>query len=162
MNFIDTIWENDLYRKLILSVLVFAAQAIIKRVLIITLLKRLSDESPYLYAVRKITSYLVTILTLIILIGIWFQRFSDLSVAFGILAAGLAFALQEVIGSIAGWTTIITGKPFSIGDRIETGGIRGDVVDIGILRTTVMEIGNWLNGDHNTGRIVTLSNAFIF
>ncbi len=162
MNLINTIWENDLYRKLILSVLVFAAQAIIKRVLIITLLKRLSDESPYLYAVRKITSYLVTILTLIILIGIWFQRFSDLSVAFGILAAGLAFALQEVIGSIAGWTTIVTGKPFSIGDRIETGGIRGDVVDIGILRTTVMEIGNWLNGDHNTGRIVTLSNAFIF
>ncbi len=162
MNFINTIWENDLYRKLILSVLVFAAQAIIKRVLIITLLKRLSDDSPYLYAVRKITSYLVTILTLIILIGIWFQRFSDLSVAFGILAAGLAFALQEVIGSIAGWITIITGKPFSIGDRIETGGIRGDVVDIGILRTTVMEIGNWLNGDHNTGRIVTLSNAFIF
>jgi small-conductance mechanosensitive channel len=70
--------------------------------------------------------------------------------------------LQEVIGSIAGWITIISGKPFTIGDRVETGGIRGDVVDIGMLRTTLMEIGNWLNGDHNTGRIVTVSNAFLF
>ena len=162
MNFLDTIWANDLYRKLILSLLALLVQAIVKRIIMNVLLKRLSDDSPYLYTVRKITSYLITGLTAIILIGIWFQRFSDLSVAFGILAAGLAFALQEVIGSIAGWTTIITGKPFSIGDRIETGGIRGDVVDIGILRTTLMEIGNWLNGDHNTGRIVTLSNAFIF
>ena len=82
--------------------------------------------------------------------------------ALGILAAGLAFALQEVIGSIAGWVTIVTGRPFAIGDRIETGGIRGDVVDISVLRTTLMEIGNWLGGDHNTGRIVTVSNAFIF
>jgi small-conductance mechanosensitive channel len=85
-----------------------------------------------------------------------------LSVALGIMAAGLAFALQEVIGSFAGWLTIISGRPFSVGDRIETSNIRGDVVDVSILRTTLMEIGNWLQGDHNTGRIVTVSNAFIF
>jgi len=97
-----------------------------------------------------------------LILAIWVQRAGDLSVALGILGAGLAFALQEVIGSIAGWVTIVTGRPFTIGDRVETGGIRGDVVDIGLLRTTLMEIGNWLNGDHNTGRIVTVSNAFIF
>jgi small-conductance mechanosensitive channel len=56
----------------------------------------------------------------------------------------------------------MSGRPFSVGDRIETSNIRGDVVDVGILRTTLMEIGNWLQGDHNTGRIVTVSNAFIF
>jgi small-conductance mechanosensitive channel len=97
-----------------------------------------------------------------LLFGIWLQRLGDLSVAPRILAAGLAFALQEVIGSIAGWTTIITRRPFSIGDRVVIGGIRGDVVDFGVLRTTLMEIGNWVSGDHNTGRIVTLSNAFLF
>ncbi|MBE0696551.1 MAG: mechanosensitive ion channel, partial [Anaerolineaceae bacterium] len=93
---------------------------------------------------------------------IWVQRIGDLSVALGIMGAGLAFALQEVIGSIAGWSTIVFGRPFEIGDRIETGGIKGDVVDIGVLRTKLMEIGNWLDGDHNTGRIVTVSNAYIF
>ena len=87
----------------------------------------------------------------------------DLSIALGILAAGLAFALQEVIGSIAGWITIISGKPFTIGDRIETGGIRGDVSRYQCAcAPRLMEIGNWLSGDHNTGRIVTVSNAFLF
>jgi small-conductance mechanosensitive channel len=138
------------------------AQAVIRCLFLSLALNRIPDDSPHLYSVRKITGYIITLLTVLFLFGIWVQRLGDLSVALGILAAGLAFALQEVIGSIAGWITIISGKPFSIGDRIETGGIRGDVVDIGVLRTTLMEIGNWLSGDHNTGRIVTLSNAFLF
>jgi len=158
----NEIWSNEIYRKLILSALVFLAQAVVRHLLLSYVFNRISDESPHLYTVRKVTIYITTTITALLLFGIWIQRLGDLSVALGIFAAGLAFALQEIIGSIAGWTTIITGKPFTIGDRIETGGIRGDVVDIGVLRTTLMEIGNWLNGDHNTGRIVTLSNAYIF
>jgi small-conductance mechanosensitive channel len=158
----NEIWANDLYRKLILSVLVLSIQAVIRSPLLNYVINRISDDGSHSYIVRKVANYTITIITTLLLFGIWIQRLGDLSVALGILAAGLAFALQEVIGSIAGWTTIITGRPFSIGDRIETGGIRGDVVDIGVLRTTLMEIGNWVSGDHNTGRIVTLSNAFIF
>ncbi|MBL6965723.1 MAG: mechanosensitive ion channel family protein [Anaerolineales bacterium] len=151
-----------MYRKLILSVLVLLTQATIRRLSLHLATNRISDDSPHLYTIRKVTGYLITILATVTLFGIWVQRLGDLSVALGILAAGLAFALQEVIGSIAGWITIVFGRPFSIGDRVETGGIRGDVVDVSVLRTTLMEIGNWLGGDHNTGRIVTLSNAFLF
>ena len=161
-NLLSEIWANDLYRKSILSVLVLLTQVAIRRALLSYVINRIPDNSPHLYTVRRITAYTITIITSLLLFGIWVQRLGDLSVALGILAAGLAFALQEVIGSIAGWITIVSGKPFSIGDRIETGGIRGDVVDIGVLRTTLMEIGNWLGGDHNTGRIVTVSNAFLF
>ena len=157
-----TIWANDSYRKLILSGLVLLLQSVIRRSFLDYVINRISDDSPNLYAIRKAGTYIVTTLTALLLFGIWIQRLGDLSVALGILGAGIAFARQEVIGSIAGWTTIITGKPFTIGDRVETGGIRGDVIDIGVLRTTLMEIGNWLDGDHNTGRIVTLSNAFLF
>ncbi len=160
--YLSTIWANDLYRKLILSVMVIVTQAGIRYVVLSYLISRIPDDSPHLYAIRKLTTYFITAVTILLLFGIWVQRLGDLSVTLGILAAGLAFALQEVIGSIAGWITIVTGKPFTIGDRIETGGIRGDVVDISVLRTTLMEIGNWLSGDHNTGRIVTLSNAFLF
>jgi len=158
----NEIWANDLYRKLMLSVLVLLIQAGIRRSFLSYVINRIPDDSPHLYTSRKVTTYFVTIITALLLFGIWVQRLGDLSVALGILAAGLAFALQEVIGSMAGWITIVSGKPFTIGDRIETGGIRGDVVDISVLRTTLMEIGNWLGGDHNTGRIVTLSNAFLF
>ncbi len=156
------IWSNDFYRKLILSCLVLIFQAVIRKVLVEFVINRLSDDNAYIYLIRKAATYAVTILTTLLLFGIWVQRLGDLSVALGILGAGIAFALQEVIGSIAGWITIITGKPFTIGDRVETGGIRGDVIDVGLLRTSLMEIGNWLDGDHNTGRIVTLSNAFLF
>jgi small-conductance mechanosensitive channel len=123
---------------------------------------RFQSESPYIFTINKTIDTLINILAVVLILGVWVQRIGDLSVALGIMGAGLAFALQEVIGSIAGWITIVTGRPFEIGDRIETGGIRGDVVDIGVLRTKLMEIGNWLGGDHNTGRIVTVSNAFIF
>ena len=158
----NAIWSNDIYRKLILSLLVLLAQAAIRRSLFSYAISRIPDSSPHLFTVRKATTYLITLITTFLIIGIWIQRLGDLSIALGILTAGLAFALQEVIGSIAGWITIVSGKPFTIGDRIESGGIRGDVVDINVLRTTVMETGNWLSGDHNTGRIVTLSNAFLF
>lgn len=156
------IWENPILRKLILTALVLVGQALGNRVVQRLLVRRIPVDNPALYTVRRVTRYAFTLLAGILILGLWLERTGDLSVALGILGAGLAFALQEVIGSFAGWITIITGRPFSVGDRIETSGIRGDVVDIGILRTTLMETGNWLNGDHNTGRIVTVSNAFIF
>ncbi len=159
---LNSIWSNDLYRKLIITALILLGQNILRRLVLYLILQRINEESPYIYTVRKATSYAISILGTIFIVGVWIERLGDLSVALGILAAGLAFALQEIIGSFAGWLTIISGRPFSVGDRIETSNIRGDVVDVGILRTTLMEIGNWLHGDHNTGRIVTVSNAFIF
>ncbi len=159
---IADIWANPLYRKLILTAFVLIVQYIIRMLADKYLLSRREEFSNSIYTLRKVVSYTITVITLLILYAVWVDQMGDISIALGLLAAGLAFALQEVIGSFAGWLSIISSKPFHIGDRIESGGIQGDVVDIGILRTTIMEIGNWLVGDHNTGRIVTLSNAFIF
>lgn len=162
MDLLDTIWGNEFYQNLILTGLVIMVSMILRRIFYALVIIRLPDESPHVFTIRRIANYLINLLAALVIFSIWMQNIGDLSVALGIMAAGLAFALQEVIGSIAGWITVITGQPFTIGDRIETGGIRGDVVDISVLRTKIMEIGNWLNGDHNTGRIVTVSNAFIF
>jgi len=159
---IEEILANNLYQKMIYSGLVLIIQAVIRLIVDRYIINRREEFNTSVYAIRKVIRYGITAISLVIIYGVWVDQMGDFSVALGILAAGLAFALQEVIGSFAGWITIITGNPFKIGDRIETGGIQGDVVDIGILRTTIMEIGNWLDGDHNTGRIVTLSNAFIF
>lgn len=155
----NAIWANELYQKLIYSVLLLLAQTVIRHLFVNYIINRIPNGNPKLYSIRKVANYVISVGTIFLLITIWVQRLGDLSVALGILAAGLAFSLQEVIGSFAGWVMIISVKPFTVGDRIETSNIRGDVVDISILRTTVMEIGNWLNGDHNTGRIVTISNA---
>lgn len=159
---LSNIWANDFYRRLILTVLILAGSYILRRVFRWSVLSRLPDDSPHIYNVRRIANFTIGFVAAVLILAVWVQQSRDLSVAVGILAAGLAFALQEVIGSIAGWVTIVSGQPFATGDRIETGGIRGDVIDITILRTKMMEIGNWLGGDHNTGRIVTVSNNFIF
>lgn len=159
---IQNIWANDIYRKLVLSALVLITQFLFRSAVDRYFINRTGKFSTNTYAIRKVVRYVITGIAVVILYMVWVDQMGDISIALGIIGAGLAFALQEVIGSFAGWLTIIAGRPFSIGDRIETGGIQGDVVDIGILRTTIMEIGNWLIGDHNTGRIVTLSNAFIF
>ena len=156
------IWANDLYRKIVLSLIIIIAGAVLRYAIRRVVLQRYKGEKVQSYTLGKIIDYLTYALTIILLFGLWIQRATDLTVGLGLLAAGLAFALQEVIGSIAGWLSIIFGKPFSLGDRIESGGIHGDVVDVGVLRTTLMETGNWLGGLQNTGRIVTVSNAFLF
>lgn len=79
-----------------------------------------------------------------------------------VAGAGIAFALQEVIVSLAGWTAISFGQFYAVGDRVQLGGIRGDVNQIGVLRTTLMEIGEWVRADQYNGRIVRISNAFVF
>jgi small-conductance mechanosensitive channel len=83
-------------------------------------------------------------------------------VAIGVAGAGIAFALQEVIGSVAGWIAISFGGFYRPGDRVQVGGIKGDVIDIGILRTTLMELGEWVNSDLYSGRIVRVANSFVF
>lgn len=76
--------------------------------------------------------------------------------------AGIAFALQEVIASFAGWLAIMFGDFYKTGDRVQLGGIKGDVMDIGVLRTTIMETGQWVDGDLYNGRIVLIANSYVF
>jgi small-conductance mechanosensitive channel len=98
----------------------------------------------------------------IVILFIWLGSGSNLTVAMGILGAGIAFASQEMIGSFAGYVNIVTGNLFRIGDRVRIGNVEGDVLDISILRTTVMEIGEWVRADQYTGRIVTVANRVVF
>ena len=75
------------------------------------------------------------------------DKLGNLTVAFGVAGAGIAFALQEVIASIAGWVAVSFSNFYSVEDRVQLGGITGDVIDIGVLRTTLMETGQWVKGD---------------
>ena len=74
----------------------------------------------------------------------------------------MAITLQELILSIAGSLYIFFVKVYQPGDRIEINGIKGDVIDINSMYTTMMEIGEWVSSDNYSGRIVKLSNAFVF
>ena len=125
-------------------------------------LTRYVKDSDTRYRVRKFVNF-IGYLTGMLFLGIIFSdRLGKLTVAFGVAGAGIAFALQEVIASIAGWVAVSLGRFYRTGDRIQLGGTKGDVIDIGLLRTTLMECGEWVRGDLYNGRIVRVANSFVF
>lgn len=114
------------------------------------------------YRARKVVNFSGYILVIVIIGVVYSEKLGGLTVAFGIAGAGIAFALQEVIASFAGWLAIMFGGFYKPGDRVQLGGIKGDVMDIGVLRTTLMETGQWVDGDLYNGRIVLIANSFVF
>jgi small-conductance mechanosensitive channel len=114
------------------------------------------------YRAKKFSGFIGFILTIILISIIYSDKLGGLTVAFGVAGAGIAFALQEVIASFAGWLAIMFGGFYKTGDRVQLGGIKGDVMDIGVLRTTIMETGQWVDGDLYNGRIVLVANSFVF
>lgn len=112
------------------------------------------------YTLRKTISILITVLAVASLFAIWVERTSTLLIAYGILSAGVAIALQDLLRNIAGGILIILSRPFKAGDRIQVGDSIGDVLDIGSFSTTIMEIREWVDADQYTGRILQLPNSF--
>jgi len=114
------------------------------------------------YRAKKFSSFIGYFLTVVLLTVVYSDKLGGLTVALGVAGAGIAFALQEVIASVAGWIAIVFGGFYKTGDRVQLGGIKGDVMDIGVLRTTIMETGQWVDGDLYNGRIVLIANSFVF
>lgn len=114
------------------------------------------------YRTKKFSNILGYLLSIFLITIVFSDKLGGLTVAFGVAGAGIAFALQEVITSFAGWLAIMFGGFYKSGDRVQLGGIKGDVIDIGVLRTTLMETGQWVDGDLYNGRIVLIANSFVF
>ena len=114
------------------------------------------------YRTKKAVGIVGYFLIVLLISVVYRDRLGSLTVFFGIAGAGITFALQEVIVSFAGWLAILFSDIYKSGDRVLVGGIKGDVIDVGILRTTIMEIGGWVEGDLYNGRIVRIANSFVF
>lgn len=123
---------------------------------------RLAKDNTSKYKFKKLVSFLGYLLFIVGIMFIFNTKFSGIGTALGVAGAGIAFALQEVIVSVAGYIAIFTGKFFKVGDRVMLGSVKGDVIDIGILRTTLMEMGDWVNGDLYNGKMVRVANSFVF
>ena len=102
------------------------------------------------------------ILLVIVTISFFTGSIKDFALAIGLLTAGITITLQELILSVAGSFYIFFIGVYKPGDRIEINNIKGDVIDIDSVYTTMMEIGEWVSSDNYSGRIVKLSNAFVF
>jgi small-conductance mechanosensitive channel len=102
------------------------------------------------------------VVALLILIQVWFTAIQSLGTFLGLLTAGLAIALKDLVADLAGWFFILWRRPFELGDRIEVAGRKGDVVDQTVFQITIMEVGNWIDADQSTGRLIHIPNSLIF
>ena len=118
-------------------------------------------------------SLIVAAILILGIMSVWFDNPTRLAQAFGLIGAGIAFALQRVITAVAGYFVILRGKTFNVGDRIMMGGVRGDVIDLSFMQTQIMEMGQspkeqgdapsmWVRSRQFTGRIVTVTNDKVF
>jgi len=123
---------------------------------------RFIKESRNLYYVRKIIGFSSGLLIAIIILLNFVGDFGSISAVIGLAGAGLAIALQDPIVSLVGWFLIIGKAGITVGDRVEINNVKGDVIDIGLLRTAVLEVGNWVSAEQATGRVVFFPNSFIF
>ncbi len=152
---------TDFQRKLIASaVLLFVFWAI--RFIALRITQRRVESPRTLYQWRKGLTYSTWVLTILFVGRIWFAGFRDLSTFLGLLSAGLAIALQEPISNMVGWMFLMVRQPFRVGDRIEIGGLKGDVIDIRLFQFTLLEIGNWVEADQSTGRVIHVPNGAVF
>ena len=161
IEWINVLLNEPLYLKILIGlvgmVLILGLAQLVQR----TLTK--SIESPDLrYRMRKIVSFMGYMFAVLYLAGVFSEQLHSIAVALGVASAGIAFVLQEVIVSIAGWFAISFGRFYKIGDRVQLSGTVGDVIDIGVFATTLMEIGEWVKADQYSGRVVRIANSFVF
>lgn len=151
--------DRNLLDALLVSLIVIFLAYIINSILESLIFGRVATARDR-YTLRKTASILITVLAFASLFAIWFKKTSTLLIAYGILSAGVAIALQDLLRNIAGGVLLILYHPFKAGDRIQVEDNRGDVHDIGSISTTIMEIRGWVDADQYTGRIIHIPNSF--
>jgi small-conductance mechanosensitive channel len=147
--------------KLLLTALVLLALWVLHRILRRVLIPRIADLYRR-YRVGKLSVYLIYLVGILLIGRIWVVSFQSIATFLGLLSAGIAIALREPLVNLAGWAFLVWRRPFEVGDRIEIGDRAGDVIDMRVFQFTLMEIGNWVDSDQSTGRIVHVPNGTVF
>lgn len=153
--------EATTVAKIIYTIATIAVILII-RSLVLRYIDRNTDDHDAQYRARKIINYTVTAVFLVTIAFIWIDAFENLSTYLGLLSAGIAIALADVLKNMAGWIYILGRRPLQVGDRIEVIGLKGDVVDIRLFRFTLMEVQGWVDAEQSTGRLVHVPNGVVF
>ena len=137
---------------------------IIKQINIVIINKanRRIDDPKKRYQTKKIFDYLYRIILIVTLLVVWEEALPNIFTFLGLFTAGLAVALKEPLVNMVGGIIILVNNPFKVGDRIEIGSHRGDVIDTSLLEISLLEVDNKIYGGQSTGRIVKIPCSQIF
>ena len=152
---------SSIQAKIIATIIAFILFFVIKK-LILRIVYNTTENVKTRYQWHKITSYISFSLISIIIANIWLEGIESIATYLGLVSAGIAIALKEPLTNLTGWLYIIWRSPFDVGDRIQLGHETGDVIDTNLFNFTLMEIGNWVDADDHTGRLIHVPNGLIF
>ncbi len=146
----------------VIQTVIVIAVLVVGRRLIQGVINRRVDDVEWQYRAAKTIDYTIIVIGIFLIGRMWFPGLEDLATYLGLLSAGIALALRDPITNLAGWIYLISKRPFALGDRIEVGDHAGDVVDSGLWDFTILEIGNWVDAEQSTGRIIQIPNSVLF
>ncbi|HLK68299.1 MAG TPA: mechanosensitive ion channel family protein [Bryobacteraceae bacterium] len=110
-----------------------------------------------LRVIARITLQVVAVLLILLIV---FGPPTQLTTLIGLVTAGLTVVMKDFIVAFFGWFTLMGKNGIRVGDWVEIEGVSGQVVEIGLLKTVLLELGNWTETGHPTGRRVAFSNSF--
>ncbi len=132
------------------------------RTLSLKIVWRQTEDVRTRYIWRKTLTYIAAAFGIILVSLVWYTGFQSIATFLGLVSAGIAIALKDPITNVAAWVFIIVRRPFTLGDRIKIGDNAGDVIDVRVFQFTLLEIGNWVDADQSTGRIIHIPNGKVF
>ena len=164
---IDTLVESTLgvspafVDKILWTVAVGLMLFLARKAFLYLISRRLAEPGRRYIAVKTV-NYLLGLGALLVLLRIWLGGMTGLAASIGIISAGVAIALHAPLTNFAGWVFLTIRRPFTVGDRIQIGEHAGDVIDLRLFAFSLVEIGNWIDADQSTGRILHIPNGKVF
>lgn len=152
---------HETQSKIIISIGILIVLTVF-RLLVLQIVWRQTKNVKTRYFWKRTFSFTMPFIGIILIGAVWLPAFEQFGAFLGLMTAGFAIALKDPLTNLAGWFFILFRKPFAVGDRVQIGQHTGDIIDIRLFQFTMLEIGNWVDADQSTGRIIHLPNGKVF
>ena len=153
--------SQEVQTEIFVSLLIILIVGLLRKLLVKFFINKIEDINQR-YQWRKISLYIAVFIVVLFLLSTWLGFIGSVGTFLGLLTAGIAIALKDPLVNVAAWFFILIRQPFKVGDRIQIGNFSGDVIDIRIFQFSLIEIGNWVDADQSTGRVIHVPNGLVF
>jgi small-conductance mechanosensitive channel len=151
----------EIQTNILISIIIVFGIIFLRYLLVKLVIHKIEDINQR-YQWRKFSLYISVFIILLFLAFNWLGLIGSVGTFLGLMTAGIAIALKDPIVNIVAWLFILIRQPFKVGDRIQIGDQAGDVIDIRIFQFSLIEIGNWVDADQSTGRVIHIPNGTVF
>ena len=146
----------------VLATILIISTLVLIRFSVSRMVWRHTEDVKVRYQWKRMLSFSIPFLGLMLITAVWASALEQFGAFLGLMTAGFAIALKDPLTNLAGWMFILFRRPFVVGDRVQIGDNTGDIIDIRLFQFTMLEIGNWVEADQSTGRLIHLPNGKVF